>query len=128
MLGVALMLFALPELVTPRNDGHSVSRTRDGKTKVREQFCIPSPSLSTDYFTVHNVSNTSHILENENGGPVCQNEYSADSWIPPLIFCVAQFLLGIGATTPWVLGLPFIDDNVRNKNSALYFGKSGDVR
>lgn len=122
MLGVALMLFALPELVTPRNDGNSVSRTPDGKTKVREQFCLPSLSPAPDYLSIFQALNGSQPSL-ENGRVKCDNEYSSDSFVPPLIFCVAQFLLGIGATTPWVLGLPFIDDNVRNKNSALYFGK-----
>ncbi|XP_055328730.1 solute carrier organic anion transporter family member 74D-like isoform X2 [Paramacrobiotus metropolitanus] len=111
ILGVALMLFALPELVTPRTDSDMLVTHTAGKgSKFREQFC------------------TAAVVLNETDGdeePVqCTTEYTSDGILPPLIFCVAQFLLGIGATTPWVLGLPFIDDNVRNKNSALYFGLS----
>ncbi|OQV18579.1 Solute carrier organic anion transporter family member 4C1 [Hypsibius exemplaris] len=128
MLGVSLMLFALPELVTPRVDS-DVLPAKYGKTKVREQFCAapltPQTTVFPDELLLSFPPNETYgtALPDEIPPMKC-NEYSSDSIVPPLIFCISQFFLGIGATTPWVLGLPFIDDNVRNKNTALYFGLS----
>lgn len=40
-----------------------------------------------------------------------------------LIFFVASFLNGFGHTAFYVIGLPYLDDNVKKKNSPMYFSK-----
>lgn len=39
------------------------------------------------------------------------------------IFFVASFLNGFGHTAFYVIGLPYLDDNVKKKNSPMYFSK-----
>uniref|UniRef100_A0A914X4F9 Solute carrier organic anion transporter family member n=1 Tax=Plectus sambesii TaxID=2011161 RepID=A0A914X4F9_9BILA len=40
---------------------------------------------------------------------------------PFIIIFFALFILGIGRTMPWSLGVPLIDDNVKRKNMPVYF-------
>ena len=42
-----------------------------------------------------------------------------------LLLIGAQVLLGIGATPVQPLGVSYIDDHVRRKDSSLYIGRSG---
>lgn len=44
------------------------------------------------------------------------------------IFFVSLLLIGIGATTVYTLGIPYIDDNVATSESPLYFGITIGVR
>lgn len=39
------------------------------------------------------------------------------------VFFISLLLIGIGATAVYTLGIPYIDDNVANRESPLYFGE-----
>ena len=42
---------------------------------------------------------------------------------PTSLIFAGLFVLGIGRTMPFSLGLPLIDDNVKKRNLPLYFGR-----
>ncbi|EEC20306.1 solute carrier organic anion transporter, putative, partial [Ixodes scapularis] len=44
------------------------------------------------------------------------------------VFFISLLLIGIGATAVYTLGIPYIDDNVANRESPLYFGITIGVR
>uniref|UniRef100_A0A1I7WPV4 Solute carrier organic anion transporter family member n=1 Tax=Heterorhabditis bacteriophora TaxID=37862 RepID=A0A1I7WPV4_HETBA len=48
-----------------------------------------------------------------------------DNFGPFMILFIALFLLGIGRTMPWSLGVPLLDDNVKRKNLPAYFTPVG---
>ena len=41
---------------------------------------------------------------------------------PTTLIFVGLFILGIGRTMPFSLGLPLVDDNVKKQSLPIYFG------
>lgn len=54
---------------------------------------------------------------------LCANNQLSHFGPTALIF-FGLFILGIGRTMPFSLGLPLIDDNVKKRNLPIYFGNS----
>lgn len=58
---------------------------------------------------------------------VCETEANPDFTAVAILF-VASFLNGFGHTAFYVIGMPYLDDNVKKKNSPMYFGAMGALR
>uniref|UniRef100_A0A224YX69 Solute carrier organic anion transporter family member n=1 Tax=Rhipicephalus zambeziensis TaxID=60191 RepID=A0A224YX69_9ACAR len=84
---------------------------------------------------LHILSNTAHALGARKRSPdslLCNSAMSghrectgpsmADSYTPFALFFAANFLNGFGASTFFIAGSSYMDDNIRKKNSPLYFG------
>ncbi|KAH8021696.1 hypothetical protein HPB51_016092 [Rhipicephalus microplus] len=84
---------------------------------------------------LHILSNTAHALGARKRSPdsllcnsamtghrECSGPSMADSYTPFALFFVANFLNGFGASTFFIAGSSYMDDNIRKKNSPLYFG------
>ncbi|OQV24440.1 Solute carrier organic anion transporter family member 3A1 [Hypsibius exemplaris] len=108
VLGLAMLLFAAPEIIFPVK-GHSL--TTAGTTK------NTAGRLPDDELCLIPMNGTSKKPA------VCTaGEQEQEGNLGPLIvFGVAEFLMGLGATTPMILGLPFVDDNVSYKSTPFYF-------
>lgn len=52
----------------------------------------------------------------------CGGASLADSYTPFALFFAANFLNGFGGSTFFIVGSTYMDDNIRKKNSPLYFG------
>ncbi|GAV05454.1 hypothetical protein RvY_15586 [Ramazzottius varieornatus] len=117
LVGAALLLHALPEVVFPmKNSLDAQSAEKAGNLEGDDRtLCLRNRA------TASVVSNTSDVEDRCIG--------RAESPLGPLIiFGVAQFLLGMGSTALMVLGLPFIDDNTQKKNSGIYMAISFSSR
>lgn len=84
---------------------------------------------------LHILSNTAHALGARRRSPdsllcnsattghrECSGPSMADSYTPFALFFAANFLNGFGASTFFIAGSSYMDDNIRKKNSPLYFG------
>lgn len=64
------------------------------------------------------------LCSSENIPEQCDGKVEADtSIVPRLIIFLSQFILGIGTTLHYGLGLSYIDDNTKKKNTPLLLGK-----
>ncbi|GAB6028302.1 hypothetical protein CHUAL_002477 [Chamberlinius hualienensis] len=66
------------------------------------------------------------------GGDQCENidseNHARITKIVLTIFFISLLFIGIGATAVYTLGIPYIDDNVANRDSPLYFAITIGVR
>jgi organic anion transporter polypeptide len=53
----------------------------------------------------------------------CGNEEKPFEMGAYAFLCIASFINGLGYTAFWTIGIPYIDDNVKKKNSPLYLSK-----
>lgn len=67
-------------------------------------------------------SNTSSVDAQLSEDTLCANK--ANTNMMYLLLIGAQVLLGIGATPVQPLGVSYIDDHVKKKDSSLYIGES----
>lgn len=107
----------------------------------------PGSNLTSSPFssTVTSLSTTTTMatpLLDGSGGPVADALRQAvlcDASTRPLtqnrithvvlsVFFISLLFIGIGATAVYTLGIPYIDDNVANRESPLYFGITIGVR
>lgn len=96
VMALGALLSALPEFLTNQYEIGEMWRTDAGR-----DVC----------------SNTSSDAENA----VCANK--ANTNMMYLLLIGAQVLLGIGATPVQPLGVSYIDDHVKKKDSSLYIGE-----
>jgi hypothetical protein len=54
--------------------------------------------------------------------------HSSSNIAPLLIIFAALLALGLGRTMPWTLGIPLIDDNVKNTSMPVYFALISFIR
>ncbi|GAV01325.1 hypothetical protein RvY_12057-3 [Ramazzottius varieornatus] len=103
--GLALLLFAAPEIIFPRHLPRNLNRTASD----RPPLCL---AASSDL--VSNISMTR---------PLCgQNTIGKSTDGPLAVFLTANILSGVGSTTPLILGLPYVDDNCPANTVSLYYG------
>lgn len=69
------------------------------------------------------VNGSTHPDERPDPELICRNRTATNMMY--LLLIGAQVLLGIGATPVQPLGVSYIDDHVRRKDSSLYIGKWG---
>jgi len=100
IMALGALLSALPEFLTNQYEIAKIRRTDDGR-----DVC----------------SNTSSGGENREDF-LCANK--ANTNMMYLLLIGAQVLLGIGATPVQPLGVSYIDDHVKKKDSSLYIGKT----
>uniref|UniRef100_A0A3B3R472 Solute carrier organic anion transporter family member n=1 Tax=Paramormyrops kingsleyae TaxID=1676925 RepID=A0A3B3R472_9TELE len=102
VMALGALLSALPEFLTHqyRYEVGETWRTRDSR-----DVCSNS---------------SSHAEDKDPGGVACGNR--ANTNMMYLLLIGAQVLLGIGATPVQPLGVSYIDDHVRRKDSSLYIG------
>uniref|UniRef100_A0A3B4A5K1 Solute carrier organic anion transporter family member n=1 Tax=Periophthalmus magnuspinnatus TaxID=409849 RepID=A0A3B4A5K1_9GOBI len=99
VMALGALLSALPEFLTSQYEMGKMWRTDIGR-----EVC----------------SNSSSRQAQEAEDSVCQNK--ANTNMMYLLLIGAQVLLGIGATPVQPLGVSYIDDHVRKKDSSLYIG------
>lgn len=102
VMALGALLSALPEFLTNQ---YQVGQTR--RTNMGRDYCS-------------NTSSGDALLAEEN--EVCTNK--ANTNMMYLLLIGAQVLLGIGATPVQPLGVSYIDDHVKKKDSSLYIGES----
>lgn len=100
MMALGALLSALPEFLTKQYEIGDMSRTDAGR-----DICS-------------NTSSKEAQLAEEK---VCANK--ANTNMMYLLLIGAQVLLGIGATPVQPLGVSYIDDHVKKKDSSLYIGE-----
>lgn len=101
IMALGALLSALPEFLTKQYEIGELWRTDVGR-----DVCS-------------NISSRDAQLAEET---VCANK--ANTNMMYLLLIGAQVLLGIGATPVQPLGVSYIDDHVKKKDSSLYIGKS----
>ncbi|XP_039881601.1 solute carrier organic anion transporter family member 3A1 [Simochromis diagramma] len=99
VMALGALLSALPEFLTNQYEIGEVWRTNEGR-----DFC----------------SNSSSSEAQQAEKNVCDNK--ANTNMMYLLLIGAQVLLGIGATPVQPLGVSYIDDHVKKKDSSLYIG------
>lgn len=99
VMALGALLSALPEFLTSQYEMGKIWRTDVGR-----EVC----------------ANSSNRQAHEAEDAVCQNK--ANTNMMYLLLIGAQVLLGIGATPVQPLGVSYIDDHVRKKDSSLYIG------
>lgn len=99
VMALGALLSALPEFLTNQYEIGKVWRTEVGR-----EVC----------------SNSSSRQVQEGEDAVCQNKTNTNMMY--LLLIGAQVLLGIGATPVQPLGVSYIDDHVKKKDSSLYIG------
>ncbi|CAN7989036.1 unnamed protein product, partial [Ixodes hexagonus] len=52
----------------------------------------------------------------------CSASSVADSYVPFVLFFIANFINGFGGSTFFIVGSSYMDDNIQKKNSPMYFG------
>ena len=100
VMALGALLSALPEFLTNQYEIRETLRTDVGRD---------------------NCSNTSSSAAQLVEDAVCANK--ANTNMMYLLLIGAQVLLGIGATPVQPLGVSYIDDHVKKKDSSLYIGK-----
>ncbi|OQV20302.1 Solute carrier organic anion transporter family member 4C1 [Hypsibius exemplaris] len=104
-VGIAILTFATPELFAPKWDMESVVLRTNTTKGFDKEMCLTTAQ--------------SDVLKEQ-----CRidapNLVNKNLWAFVLLG-TAQVLLGIGTTAPIVLAMPFIDDNVKTKNTPIYF-------
>ncbi|XP_055338478.1 solute carrier organic anion transporter family member 5A1-like [Paramacrobiotus metropolitanus] len=108
LMGFALILFALPEWFFPR---HPLPPRNDWCEKIDENG-----------ITKENTNSSNIKFSNGTETSACSGHSYGSSAGAIAVLCVAHILLGFGSTTPLVLGLPYLDDNMAAKNTPLYYG------
>lgn len=84
---------------------------------------LPHESSSTINFKKYDIcSQNSSSTIMELGKQVCNKDTSQSSGLHLTILCIANMLMGIGATPLNTLGAAYLDENVSPKNSPLYIG------
>uniref|UniRef100_A0A8C6TZ72 Solute carrier organic anion transporter family member n=1 Tax=Neogobius melanostomus TaxID=47308 RepID=A0A8C6TZ72_9GOBI len=99
VMALGALLSALPEFLTSQYEMGKVWRTDVGR-----EVC----------------ANSSNQQAQDTEDSICQNK--ANTNMMYLLLIGAQVLLGIGATPVQPLGVSYIDDHVRKKDSSLYIG------
>ena len=102
VMALGALLSALPEFLTKQYEYVETLRTDTGR-----DVCLNTTSVEAQ------------MVEDK----LCDNK--ANTNMMYLLLIGAQVLLGIGATPVQPLGVSYIDDHVRKKDSSLYIGESG---
>lgn len=63
------------------------------------------------------------LCNSAKGHHECSAASIADSYAPFVLFFVANFINGFGGSTFFIVGSSYMDDNIRKKNSPMYFGE-----
>lgn len=100
VMALGALLSALPEFLTNQYEIQKMSRTDEGR-----DVCV----------------NMSSGAAQKAEDSVCANK--ANTNMMYLLLIGAQVLLGIGATPVQPLGVSYIDDHVKKKDSSLYIGR-----
>ncbi|KAM3870433.1 solute carrier organic anion transporter family member 3A1 isoform 2-T2 [Diretmus argenteus] len=101
VMALGALLSALPEFLTKQ---YEIGIGEMWRTDMRRDVC----------------SNTSSRMAQQTEDHVCANK--ANTNMMYLLLIGAQVLLGIGATPVQPLGVSYIDDHVKKKDSSLYIG------
>lgn len=101
VMALGALLSALPEFLTNQYEIGEMWRTDEGR-----DVCANMSSSA--------AQNAEDL--------VCANKANTNTMY--LLLIVAQVLLGIGATPVQPLGVSYIDDHVKKKDSSLYIGKA----
>ncbi|XP_055341717.1 solute carrier organic anion transporter family member 3A1-like [Paramacrobiotus metropolitanus] len=107
-VGIAVLIFATPELFADRWDADTstiVSSNSTGNKTFDKEMCL-------------STAQAKQIADQCIAD--APNEVNKNAWTFVLLG-LAQVILGIGTTAPIVLAMPFIDDNVKTKNTPIYF-------
>ncbi len=64
----------------------------------------------------------------DNADPECSSGAHATVILAVVIFWISSFLNGLGYTAFYTIGLPYIDDNIPKKNSAMYISFIASIR
>lgn len=64
----------------------------------------------------------------EGHGMDCNGNQGATVWLAVFILFIGSFFRGIGFTCYFVIGFPYLDDNVSKKNSPLYMSVMQAIR
>ena len=57
----------------------------------------------------------------------CHSLTGAGQWYYTLLFCIGMLVIGFGGSPLYVLGVPYLDESVKNKVSSLYIGIFGSA-
>ncbi|OQV15394.1 Solute carrier organic anion transporter family member 4C1 [Hypsibius exemplaris] len=105
LVGLGFLLMAATEIFFPASNISSLATVLFTSSDKNEPLCNASRN------------------ESMHGAVDCRKRN--DDHIGPLIVLgVAEFIMGLGSTASMILGMPFVDDNVQNKNSPFYFAVS----
>ncbi|GAV05450.1 hypothetical protein RvY_15583 [Ramazzottius varieornatus] len=109
LVGLGLLLMASPELFFPAEGSASMTAMMYASADSNENLCNAKRNTTS--------ANTDADSEN------CAKTNN-DHINPMIVLGAAEFIIGLGSTASMILGLPFVDDNVKTKNSPLYFAMS----
>ncbi|OQV15393.1 Solute carrier organic anion transporter family member 4C1 [Hypsibius exemplaris] len=106
LVGLGFLLMASPEIFFPPSLTSSLATVLATSSDKKEPFCDAGRNGSS-----RAASLDCSKSDNDRIGPL-------------IVLGFAEFIMGLGATTASILGMPFVDDNVKNKNTPLYFALS----
>ncbi|XP_064473133.1 solute carrier organic anion transporter family member 74D-like isoform X1 [Ornithodoros turicata] len=89
-------------------------------------FAVYGPGLHIlegppDKFT-RKRSDEALLCSSDRAAEDCSAASAVASYLPLVLFFVANFLNGFGGSTFFIVGSSYMDDNIRKKNSPMYFG------
>ncbi|CAG2173637.1 unnamed protein product, partial [Oppiella nova] len=116
MVVVGCYLAALPYFLYEYTALHTNTNGRNSSITALE-YCDNSASVVSDSC-------------NATGAGDGSGDYNAGGAVIPavIIFCLASCCNGIGFTAFYIIGIPFIDDNVNKKNSPIYISTTAALR
>jgi hypothetical protein len=112
LLGLGMFLMASTEAIFPVTSRSLVTFVVSSASDSNEKFCHVDGDSSRSSL---------HRAVNATMNPACSGTVES-SLFPLIVLGIAEFIMGLGATSIVILALPFIDDNVSTRNSPLYFG------
>ncbi|OWA52226.1 Solute carrier organic anion transporter family member 5A1 [Hypsibius exemplaris] len=104
LVGIGYLLMAAPEIIFPPNPTSILASVMATSSDENEPFCDANRNESS-----------------QTAGLVCGEETTDGRGGPLLVLGLGQFVFGLGAMTAPILGMPFLDDNVKRRNAPLYF-------
>ncbi|XP_015911107.1 solute carrier organic anion transporter family member 74D isoform X3 [Parasteatoda tepidariorum] len=88
-------------------------------------YLIYGPGLHILRKPMGSSSDKREFCDSDNQIDVCEKAFSQP--VTDLFF-LANFLTGFGYTAFYIIGMPYLDDNIKKKNSPLYFSAMAALR
>ncbi|KAI8438673.1 hypothetical protein MSG28_011091 [Choristoneura fumiferana] len=113
IMGIGSLVFVVPHFIAEINSEMSMNNKSD------DNICRLPRSLEQD---MGGLGRLSQGLPPNNLRPDNCIKSSPSTFMPVMVFVVAQLLLGCGGSPLLTLGTTYVDDHVRSESSSMYIG------
>lgn len=113
IMGIGSLVFVIPHFVAESNSEMGITNNTD------DNICRLPRALDSD---MGGLGRLSQGLPPNNIRPDNCIKSSPSTFMPVMVFIVAQLLLGCGGSPLLTLGTTYVDDHVRSESSSMYIG------